>query len=110
VDHIQERGQELFELACARDLEGIVAKHRLSRYTLENGAVSVDAEVHGFGVVDTCGVEATNTPFEFSAAKLTLPVRTRTLWLVVSMASMLNFRNPARAVSTPAGVVPNAMI
>jgi bifunctional non-homologous end joining protein LigD len=37
VDHIQERGSELFDLACKRDLEGIVAKQRQSRYTVENG-------------------------------------------------------------------------
>jgi bifunctional non-homologous end joining protein LigD len=34
VDHVEERGQELFELVCARDLEGIVAKHRQSRYSV----------------------------------------------------------------------------
>jgi ATP-dependent DNA ligase len=37
VDYVQERGDRLFELVCARDIEGIVAKHRLSRYTVENG-------------------------------------------------------------------------
>jgi len=37
VDHVQECGEELFDLVCARDLEGSVAKHRLSRYTVENG-------------------------------------------------------------------------
>jgi bifunctional non-homologous end joining protein LigD len=37
VDYVQEHGDKLFELVCARDLEGIVAKHRLSRYTVENG-------------------------------------------------------------------------
>lgn len=32
VDHVEERGVELFQLACARDLEGIVAKHEHSPY------------------------------------------------------------------------------
>ena len=36
VDHIEGEGESLFELVCERDLEGIVAKHRLSRYTTEN--------------------------------------------------------------------------
>src|SRR6476660_3856047 len=84
---------------------GVTRKSDGSAPVCAHVAVSVDAEVHGFSVVDTCGVEATNTPFEFSAAKLTVPVRTHTLWLVVSMASMLNFRNPARAVSTPSGML-----
>ena len=37
VDHIEGEGERLFELARERDLEGIVAKHRHSRYTAENG-------------------------------------------------------------------------
>jgi hypothetical protein len=37
VDCVQEQGERLFELVCARDLEGIVAKHRSSQYTVENG-------------------------------------------------------------------------
>ena len=37
VDYVQEHGDRLFELVCERALEGIVAKHRLSRYTAENG-------------------------------------------------------------------------
>ena len=36
VDHIEGEGERLFEVVCERDLEGIVAKHRLSRYTTEN--------------------------------------------------------------------------
>jgi len=32
VDHIEEQGERLFDLVCQRDLEGIVAKHRYSRY------------------------------------------------------------------------------
>ena len=36
MDHIAGEGEWLFELVCERDLEGIVAKHRLSRYTTEN--------------------------------------------------------------------------
>ena len=34
VDHIETEGEPLFQLACKRDLEGIVAKHRHSRYLL----------------------------------------------------------------------------
>lgn len=37
VDHVETEGEHLFEVACERDLEGIVAKHRLSRYVLEDG-------------------------------------------------------------------------
>ena len=37
VDYVQEHGDKLFDLVCERDLEGIVAKHRLSRYTVETG-------------------------------------------------------------------------
>ena len=36
VDHIEGEGERLFQLVCERDLEGVVAKHRLSRYTTEN--------------------------------------------------------------------------
>jgi hypothetical protein len=31
VDHIEGEGEHMFQLACERDLEGIVAKHRQSR-------------------------------------------------------------------------------
>jgi ATP-dependent DNA ligase len=37
LDYVQERGEELFELICRRDLEGTVAKHRLSRYRVDHG-------------------------------------------------------------------------
>jgi len=37
VDHVEERGEELFDLVCKRDLEGIVAKHRQSRYLVAEG-------------------------------------------------------------------------
>jgi len=37
VDHVEGEGEELFELVCQRDLEGIVCKHRLSRYVVEDG-------------------------------------------------------------------------
>ena len=37
VDHVESEGERLFELACDRDLEGIVAKHRDSRYSIEDG-------------------------------------------------------------------------
>jgi len=36
VDHVEGEGERMFQLACERDLEGIVAKHRLSRYTVED--------------------------------------------------------------------------
>jgi bifunctional non-homologous end joining protein LigD len=32
VDHIEERGQDLFQLACREDLEGIVAKRKDGPY------------------------------------------------------------------------------
>jgi bifunctional non-homologous end joining protein LigD len=31
-DHIDSKGEELFDLACQRDLEGIVAKRKLDPY------------------------------------------------------------------------------
>lgn len=37
VDHVESEGEQLFELVCERDLEGIVAKHLLSRYLVEDG-------------------------------------------------------------------------
>ena len=36
VDHVDGEGERLFQLACERDLEGVVAKHRFSRYAVEN--------------------------------------------------------------------------
>jgi ATP dependent DNA ligase-like protein len=36
VDHVEGEGERLFELVCKRDLEGVVAKHRQSRYTVED--------------------------------------------------------------------------
>jgi bifunctional non-homologous end joining protein LigD len=33
VDHVEGKGEELFELACREDLEGIVAKWKFGRYT-----------------------------------------------------------------------------
>lgn len=35
VDHIEGEGERMFQLACERDLEGIVAKHCLSRYAIQ---------------------------------------------------------------------------
>ena len=37
VDYVEGEGEHLFKLVCERDLEGIVAKHRYSRYEVENG-------------------------------------------------------------------------
>jgi bifunctional non-homologous end joining protein LigD len=37
VDHVEGEGERMFQLACERDLEGIVAKHCQSRYVVENG-------------------------------------------------------------------------
>ena len=36
VDHIEAEGERMFQLACERDLEGIVAKHRQSHYSTED--------------------------------------------------------------------------
>jgi len=36
VDHIEGEGERLFRLVCKEDLEGIVAKHRNSRYRLDS--------------------------------------------------------------------------
>ena len=35
-DHIEERGEYLFRLACKRDLEGIVAKRKFDPYLQDN--------------------------------------------------------------------------
>ena len=35
VDHLEEQGEELYRMACARDLEGIVAKLKTGRYVSE---------------------------------------------------------------------------
>jgi bifunctional non-homologous end joining protein LigD len=32
ADHVDQYGVDFFEMICAKDLEGIVAKHRDSRY------------------------------------------------------------------------------
>jgi ATP-dependent DNA ligase len=37
VDHLADDGERLFQAICERDLEGIVAKHRHSRYNTEDG-------------------------------------------------------------------------
>jgi ATP-dependent DNA ligase len=37
VDHVEGQGERLFELVCKRDLEGIVAKHGRSHYTIAEG-------------------------------------------------------------------------
>lgn len=36
VDHIEAEGERMFQFACERDLEGIVAKHRQSRYSTQD--------------------------------------------------------------------------
>jgi ATP-dependent DNA ligase len=36
LTNVEEHGEQLFGLACERDLEGIVAKHRQSRYAVED--------------------------------------------------------------------------
>ncbi|SRR6266849_759491 len=35
VDHIESEGERLFRLTCEEDLEGVVAKHRQSKYRLD---------------------------------------------------------------------------
>ncbi len=37
VDHVEGEGEQLFDLICERDMEGIVAKPRASRYREVNG-------------------------------------------------------------------------
>jgi bifunctional non-homologous end joining protein LigD len=37
-DHIESAGQELFDLVCKRDLEGIVAKRKCGPYLLDGSA------------------------------------------------------------------------
>jgi hypothetical protein len=37
-DHVEFAGEEFFELACERDLEGIVAKRKLDPYLLHGSA------------------------------------------------------------------------
>lgn len=39
-DHVEERGEELFKLACEHDLEGIVAKQKSSPYLVGEGEKS----------------------------------------------------------------------
>jgi ATP-dependent DNA ligase len=34
VDHIEEQGDQLFEMICRRDMEGVVAKPKASPYRL----------------------------------------------------------------------------
>jgi hypothetical protein len=40
VDHLERRGSELFRAACARDLEGIVAKWRYGPYERDGVSTS----------------------------------------------------------------------
>lgn len=37
VDHIEEQGEQLFDIVCERDMEGIVAKPKASLYQLTHG-------------------------------------------------------------------------
>ena len=41
VDHIEERGEDLFRLACGEDLEGIVAKRKNDPYDLRVSWVKI---------------------------------------------------------------------
>src|SRR5215468_7035498 len=36
VDHVEERGEDLFNLVCDSDLEGMVAKWKLGRYMADD--------------------------------------------------------------------------
>ena len=38
-DHVELRGERLFELVCNRDLEGIVAKRKFDPYLLDGSAI-----------------------------------------------------------------------
>jgi bifunctional non-homologous end joining protein LigD len=40
VDHVRERGRELFDLACAHDAEGVVAKWTRGRYSTDGVTTS----------------------------------------------------------------------
>jgi ATP-dependent DNA ligase len=40
VDHVRERGRDLYREACARDLEGIVAKWARGRYETDGVSTS----------------------------------------------------------------------
>jgi hypothetical protein len=50
VDHVEERGTDFFEVACAHDLEGIVAKLAGGRYhadgTSTNWVEGEESELH----------------------------------------------------------------
>ena len=37
LSRVEQRGEEQFELICQRDLEEMVAKHRFSRYAVDDG-------------------------------------------------------------------------
>ncbi len=43
-DHIEENGEALFELACTKDLEGIVAKRKGDPYLLDSRDLVEDQE------------------------------------------------------------------
>lgn len=49
-DHVERDGEELFRLACANDLEGIVAKHRFGPYLQAASAVVEDSQSQVFTV------------------------------------------------------------
>jgi len=40
VDHIAERGRDLFELACAHDAEGVVGKWAKGTYYVDGSTTS----------------------------------------------------------------------
>lgn len=41
LGYVEGEGERLFELTCERDLEGVVAKHRQSRYLVDDNPASV---------------------------------------------------------------------
>ncbi len=51
VDHIEERGEELFQLACREDLEGIVAKWKNGLYDAERVSSWVKIKNPGYSQI-----------------------------------------------------------
>jgi len=51
VDHLEERGEELFRLACREDLEGIVAKWKNGLYDAERVSSWVKIKNPGYSQI-----------------------------------------------------------
>ena len=71
ADHIERRGLDLFEAACGRDLEGIVAKLAAGRYepaTITWVKIKNRAYSHAEGRADFFAVTSTRTKAVLSAS------------------------------------------